>query len=149
MKAFLLRHGTRDFVIGDVPLNDEGQDEALNLTQDPNLLTVKKILCSPKKRALMTVQPLANQLKLDIEIHQDLDQMQNGESETEFLARVKMITEVIPKQQQNTLICSHSDWLSAATHIIPTDSLDLKFHRFVCAEYLSFKIENDLWKHIN
>lgn len=147
MKVFLLRHGTRNFTLGDVPLNDEGIRQAEELTQDQQLCSTSTILCSPKKRAQMTVSPLASKLNLPIETLEELDQMNHLESEASFINRVKNFVNNIEQQswQSPVLICSHSDWLSIAAGLIPSNSISLKHHIFHCAEYLSFDLEDDIW----
>lgn len=147
MEFFLLRHGTRNFTLGDVPLNEEGQREAESLSNDPHLQRVQTILCSPKKRAQMTVTPLANKLGISIKTLNNLDQMERGESETDFMRRVRSQIEALDEKrwQSPVLLCSHSDWLSTACHIIPSDDPHLAAQMFACAEYLHFEVKDGLW----
>lgn len=147
MQVFWLRHGTRNFTTGDVPLNDQGIQQAAELVLVPKFTSLKKILCSPKSRAQMTVRPLAQKLGIDIKIYDELDQMKSGESEQKFRARVEGLCKKIEEgaHTENLLVCTHSDWLNTASQIIPTDSLDLKYKMFQCAESVEFEIRNGLW----
>ena len=149
MKLFLLRHGTRPYTHGDVPLNEQGKEEANALASHEALQGVEKIISSPKKRAIMTVEPLAHRLGLPIEIHGDLDQMNRLESQGDFKSRITRFLEFLESQNQNTLVCSHSDWLTLATHLLPSDSLEVQDHLFQCAEFISFRQDGGLWKHLN
>ena len=148
MRIFLVRHGTRNFTLGDVPLNEEGLSEAKVLAENSRYSKVQRLLSSPKKRAQMTLQPLAEKYQLEIQCFEDLDQMKNHEGEKEFLSRVRNFLTRIEEGEfgSQTMICSHSDWLAAAAQVIPTDSLDLKYKMFQCAEVLEFHIEEGLWK---
>jgi broad specificity phosphatase PhoE len=148
MIVYWLRHGTRNFTTGDVPLNEEGLREAQHLAQLAGFKDLTRIICSPKKRALMTVEPLAEKLGIPIEPLDALDQMRRGETEADFVNRVKSFLSELEEEPADSqiLLCSHSDWLGVASQIIPTDSLDLKYKMFHCAEVLTFKIEEGLWR---
>ena len=147
MEVFLLRHATRNFTLGDAPLNDEGLEQAQALAQNPQLQKVTNILASPKKRAQMTISPLAEQLALSIQTEEALDQMRTDETEAQFKVRVGGVLKMIEEKKWDTplLLCTHSDWLSMATQILPSDAVDLKHHMFHCAEFIHFKIKEGLW----
>lgn len=147
MEIFLLRHATRDFVMGDVPLNETGLEQAKALAERRFFSSLTHILCSPKQRALMTVQPLAEKYDIEIIQEDDLDQMKGHESEAEFIARVKsFLNRFETPTNQNILICSHSDWLSVAIQQIPTDALDVKYRMFQCADVMGFKVVDGIWQ---
>lgn len=148
MQVFWLRHGTRNFTIGDVPLNTTGEDEARGLSRNSRLAAVETILCSPKKRALMTVTPLAEKKSLPILTVDELDQMKSHESEKEFSSRVNSVLEKVANKNwdcQSLLLCTHSDWLAVACELVATDALDLAGKMFQCAELIEFKIKDGLW----
>lgn len=151
MKVILLRHGSRNFTLGDVPLNDQGLAEAKALTKHPNLLDIATIICSPKKRAQMTVEPLAHHLQKPILVQESLDQMRSGESDLDFVSRVDGFLEKISQGHWPgpILLCSHSDWLSQAMAIIPSDALDLKHTLFHCAHFQILEIVDGLWVQKN
>ena len=97
----------------------------------------------------MTVEPLSDKLKVPININEKLDQMMRHESEAEFTSRVQsFLTEIQTIKSKEGFfitICSHSDWLTVALGLIPSDAIDIKHYMFACAEYLHFKIKDDLW----
>lgn len=143
-----MRHGRRPYTIGDVPLNEEGLNQAFELTKDLKILGAKTLLSSPKKRAQMTLEPLSKHLNIPIEVVDLLDQHHSKEDERSFRARVQKIIDSLSEEKwpSPVLLCSHSDWLSLATQLIPTDELDLDLHMFQCAEYLGFEIVDGIWK---
>jgi broad specificity phosphatase PhoE len=148
MEVFLMRHGRRPYTLGDVPLNEEGKEQALDLTRNPSLQSIKTLLASPKKRSQMTLEPLAKKLGVKIQIEENLDQHRSGEDEEKFIQRVRKVIDQISDGHWSSpiLLCSHSDWLSLSTRLIPTDEIELEHHMFQCAEYLHFQIEEGLWK---
>lgn len=147
MKVTLLRHATRGISVGDVPLNNEGIHQAQHLATLSQMKKHKTIFCSPKRRAQMTVEPLAKELKLKIQLMESLDQMGNNETESQFIARVKNFLDKIEQYSASSpiLVCTHSDWLHVATQKMPTDELDLDHHLFQCAEFMRFEINSGLW----
>lgn len=150
MQVFLVRHGTRNFTIGDVPLNEEGLEQANELAQKSGWGQLQAILTSPKKRAKMTVEPLAEKFLLSLQVFEELDQMRGAEGEAEFKARVRNFLHRVEEKEfgEKVLICTHSDWLSMAVQIVPTESVDLEYKLFQCAEVLTFKIKQGLWEWI-
>jgi broad specificity phosphatase PhoE len=150
MKVFFLRHATRDFTIGDVPLNKMGLQQAQQLTLNKDFQSIKTILCSPKKRAQMTVQPLADHLSIKIIINENLDQLKSGEFEEDFSNRVKSLLNKLTnyKDDQPILVCTHSDWLSSLMNIVPTDGANINYHVFECAEYMTFEYLDEIWYKI-
>ena len=147
MEVILVRHGTRNFMLGDVPLNSEGQEQAAALCKNSDFTGVKTLISSPKQRAQMTLQPLSEKLELPIKIVSELDQIKSDETELSFSNRVQGILTQIEQQKWTgpLVLCSHSDWLSMALQIIPSDSSDLKYQVFQCCEYLRFQIDDGLW----
>ncbi len=148
MLVFLLRHATRNFTVGDVPLNADGMHQAQSLAEHPHWADLDRILSSPKRRAQMTVEPLVEKYNLPLKTLTELDQMRSAEGEKEFNSRVKNFLYRIEQKEfgENILVCSHSDWLSTALQNIPTDALDIQYKMFQCAEFMSFEVEDGLWK---
>lgn len=148
MKIILLRHGTRDYGIGDRPLNGEGLEEAHELSKNPELLQATHLFASPKRRAQMTLEPLSRALGKPITIDENFDQHLSHESEADFSERVKKQLQLVESQIQQGevyVICSHSDWLALALSHIPTNELHSKDHFFQCAEFASFEIKDGIW----
>ena len=148
MQIILLRHGTRDYGVGDQPLNQEGLEEATELSKNPVLLQASTLFASPKKRAQMTLAPLSEALQIPITIEKKLDQHLPHESEQAFSQRVKTFIDNIPslcETDKTYVFCSHSDWLSFAMEHIPSDELSLGPSFFQCAEFISFQVKDGLW----
>lgn len=147
MKIHFLRHGQRDHSFGDVPLNSQGHSQAQMLAQDSQLQNVQTILSSPKKRALMTVQPLSQKLQINVVCDPDLDQMESSQSEQAFQRRVESYLKKIEDgfASGDILICSHSDWLTLATSLLAQDNIHIHPQLFDCAAYKSFSLEDGQW----
>ena len=149
MTIILLRHGTRNYGIGDSPLNFEGMEEAVALAAEDHFSSVTQIYCSPKKRAQMTIQPLAEKLNLKIETFPQLDQQLSSESREDFLKRVthslSSITGNLPSDAV-CILCSHSDWLSTAVELMPTQDGESQSLIFHCANYKTFSVKDGLWQ---
>ncbi len=146
MRLFLLRHATRSHGIGDAPLNDVGKNQAFELSQNPKLFGVNRILCSPKKRAQMTISPLAQELQCTIETMNELDQQLNTENQAEFNNRVKSFLNSLQEDEtlDTILICSHSDWLTVAAVILENNT-NFFGHLFQCAEFIAFDLKDGQW----
>lgn len=99
----------------------------------------------------MTVTPLSTKIGLNIQTEPLLDQMHDRESEKDFVSRVKTFLDQLCDQgglEDKYLLCSHSDWLSAAMKVLPTDDSDLSYHLFHCAEFLAFEESEGLWRRL-
>jgi|GEM_PF-3486815 len=155
MRLILLRHGTRDFGLGDVPINSMGLAEAAIIAKTPALSQIQWIYTSPKKRALMTAQPLATVLNITPSVNENFDQMQSGESMIDFRKRIQLVLNDITDSHGSTetevLVCSHSDWLTVAVDLMTTTSsaensnVDPRDLFFNCAQHYSFQWKDGLW----
>lgn len=93
---YLVRHGKKERLAGDVPLTPAGQREAqltahyfASLTAGP--LNFSQLLCSPLQRCIETAQPIADALSLPPITDRRLRERANwgdapGQSFTEFVA---------------------------------------------------------------
>ncbi len=147
MKLILLRHGDRSPGFSDVPLSEKGLAQARELTQKNDLLNVDYVYCSPKRRALQTIEPLMLVLGKKMEITNELDQMRQVESPTDFLHRILNFLDTLPKNSQSSvLLCSHSDWLQQAVLALAGEHQTFApYSFFSCAEYKIFTYENNEW----
>ncbi|MCC6137575.1 MAG: histidine phosphatase family protein [Bdellovibrionaceae bacterium] len=147
MKLILLRHGDRSPGFSDVPLSEKGLQQAQELTQKQELLGVTQILCSPKRRALQTVEPLTKTLGLHLNILQELDQMRQIESPNDFMERVQRFLMALPRTSPETLlVCSHSDWLQQAVLLLASDDqVFAPYSFFSCAEFKIFNFQSPNW----
>ena len=149
MHITLLRHGTRNFGIGDAPLNAIGLKEAEVLADNGEFAQTTHIIASPKKRAQMTVGPLALKLKIQLQSWPDLDQQRSDENHEHFARRVRQSLDKVEQSfgdSERILICSHSDWLTLAVDSMPSAGMDSEDIFFQCAEFRHFLLEDGLWK---
>lgn len=151
VKIVLLRHGSRNYGIGDGPLNEDGLQEAKHLASEGALMDVRKILSSPKRRAQMTVTPLSEKLQLAVELAPWLDQRHSHENPREFRSRVQaglLKLEELARSFSVVLACSHSDWLALAIELIPSDIPMPETFMFQCAEYVVLEERDGIWHRI-
>lgn len=146
MQLILLRHGTRDFGLGDVELNALGRAEAEALAQQAKISPTQRVYCSPKKRAQMTVAPLCENLGCTPMIDPQLDQQWADESIIEFRQRIQKFLNKITDQyggaDDTLLVCSHSDWLSMAVDLMDGGQLQSESLFFKCAQFHRFSFSN-------
>lgn len=147
MKLILLRHGDRSPGFSDVPLSEKGHAQARELTQKKELLSVHQVFCSPKRRALQTIEPLMLVTGKNAKVTNELDQMRQIESPTDFLNRIQRFLDTLPKNsQESVLLCSHSDWLQQAVLALAHEKQTFApYSFFSCAEYKIFNFENHEW----
>lgn len=150
MKLILLRHGDRSPGFSDVPLSGRGLEQAQNLAGNKDLITASKIYCSPKRRALQTVEPLVKNTAIPMETTNEVDQMRQIESPSDFTRRISLFLDALPRQQKETiLVCSHSDWLQQAVLLLAGDDQMFAPHSFFsCAEFKIFQFENGQWNFL-
>lgn len=151
MKLIVFRHAERQRTFEDDPkLNIRGEAQAqaiLKAVETQQLPTPTRILCSPKKRALMTLRPTADRLGLSMDHSPFLDERQNHESSAQFRERISDFFDDISQSNsdtENLFICSHLDWLEDMMNIIPLDLTHSLFH-WGLAAYMIFEI-GDEWR---
>jgi len=138
MKIYLIRHCSAEGQPPEARLTEEGEKQAVELTNFFANVQIDRIISSPFKRAVDTIHPLA--AKLGIEIEQDsrlaervlstenmqdwleklkstfdnLDvKFEGGESSREAMSRiVEVVEEVQTSEIQNTVLVSHGNLLS-------------------------------------
>ena len=91
MTLLLIRHasaGDRDDWVGDDlprPLDARGRDQASRLPELLSDYEIARVLSSPAVRCVQTVEPLARSRGLDIEVHEELSEEQQGEAGAELV----------------------------------------------------------------
>ncbi|MFY3790409.1 histidine phosphatase family protein [Ureibacillus sp. MALMAid1270] len=138
MKIYIIRHCSAEGQPPEARLTEEGEKQAVELTNFFANVQIDRIISSPFKRAVDTIHPLAT--KLGIEIEQDsrlaervlstenmqdwleklkstfdnLDvKFEGGESSREAMTRiVELVEEVQTSEIQNTVLVSHGNLLS-------------------------------------
>jgi len=91
MTLLLIRHasaGDRDDWVGDDlprPLDARGRGQASRLAELLSDYEIARVLSSPAVRCVQTVEPLARSRGLDIEVHEELGEEQQGEAGAELV----------------------------------------------------------------
>jgi 8-oxo-dGTP diphosphatase len=91
MTLLLIRHasaGDRDDWVGDDrlrPLDGRGRNQASRLPELLSDYEIARVLSSPAVRCVQTVEPLARSRGLDIEVHEELSEEQQGEAGAELV----------------------------------------------------------------
>ena len=91
MMLLLIRHasaGDRDEWVGDDlprPLDARGRSQASRLPELLGDYEIARVLSSPAVRCVQTVEPLARSRGLDIEVHEELGEEQQGEAGAELV----------------------------------------------------------------
>lgn len=104
MTLLLIRHasaGDRDDWVGDDlprPLDARGRGQASRLAELLNDYEIARVLSSPAVRCLQTVEPLARSRGLDIEVHEELGEEQQGEAGAELVRSLA---------REQTALCVH------------------------------------------
>ncbi|TFE02268.1 histidine phosphatase family protein [Jeotgalibacillus salarius] len=136
-KVYLIRHCKAEGQEPEAPLTEEGVEQAAALVRFFENTEVKRIISSPFKRAIDSIQPLAENEKLDIHINQNLSErvlstgnlpdwlekleqsfsdtelvFEGGESASDAEERMSEVVEVESKKEGNTLIVSHGGIMS-------------------------------------
>ncbi len=152
MKLILLRHATRDLGFkADSSLNLAGQIMAQNLVEKiGHILPVPNFLfTSPKKRAQETLIPMAQSLRLPLQIETRLDERHNAEDAHTFYAQIKSYLHGLPTEFADdavVLLCSHSDWLEEAAFCL---SRGRGRGNFACAESRIYNFDGRIWSEQN
>jgi probable phosphomutase (TIGR03848 family) len=86
VKILLVRHGAHDLLgrtvagrMEGVPLNPGGHEQAARLAEQLASLPVQAVYSSPVQRAVETVTPIAERLRLDITFSEALSELDFGE----------------------------------------------------------------------
>nr|WP_040203630.1 histidine phosphatase family protein [Neobacillus jeddahensis] len=137
-KIYLIRHCEADGQLPEAQLTDTGIKQALDLSEFFSEIKIDRIISSPYKRAIESIQPLAKKLNVQIEIDSNLTErvlsttnfpdwfeklratfadielkFEGGESSKEAMERiVEVVEEVFSSNNKNTIIVTHGNLLS-------------------------------------
>lgn len=137
-KIYLIRHCEAEGQPAEAALTDNGLKQANHLSEFFKDIPIDRIISSPYKRAVQTVEPLAKRMNLEIEKNDlltervlsnqnlsdwleklkatfdDLDlKFEGGESSNEAKKRIVGVVEgVLNSSAQNTIIVTHGNLLS-------------------------------------
>ncbi len=122
-------------------------EELKNLVALGQFSRPQKIMTSPRTRAIQTATPLAQFLKVPLQVSTDLDEKQNLENLKSFGLRIQRFINELEQLSGTALIVTHFDWIEEALLYIPSEiSLtDDKYHHWKPGEGWEFEIENGLW----
>ncbi|MEH7386413.1 histidine phosphatase family protein [Bacillus sp. JJ1521] len=139
MKAiYMIRHCEAEGQEPEACLTEKGQKQAVELATFFNNRNVDRIISSPFKRAIQTIQPLANELSIDIETnpllaervlsstnmpdwfeklkatYEDFDlTYEGGESSREAANRIiEVVDDVLKSDGEHIIIVSHGGLMS-------------------------------------
>ncbi|MCL2393166.1 MAG: histidine phosphatase family protein [Acidimicrobiaceae bacterium] len=125
MPVILIRHGQaagrREWHGDDRsrPLTDKGRRQALGLPKALQTYAPQRVLASPYRRCIETVEPLASQLGLSVEITEDLAE---GSGAT-ALALVRALAD------EKVALCTHGDVIpDVLVPLADEDRVDLGHH---------------------
>lgn len=148
MFLVLLRHGEKLISMdADVGLSAQGEKQAdrlLEQVQAGLLPMPTRLFSSPKRRAVATLEPLANGLGLQLEIAHQLDERMSFETHVEFQARIERF--IASLSTGSVYCCSHADWLYEAVTTLASDLIDPENEaHFSCSQARVFELEQGLW----
>lgn len=151
MQVLIFRHAERMHAHSDdPPLSQRGlmQANALpNLIEQNQFPAPSKIICSPKVRAIQTMEPLSEKLKIPLQIQTDLNERQSSEHADVFSKRIKRFIDYIEKQSGIIFLVSHLDWIEEALIHIPSDTNlnTAKYQTWPPGQSIEFEIVDSLW----
>lgn len=137
-KIYVVRHCKAEGQPPESPLTKEGFEQAKKLAAFFDDVKVTRIISSPYKRAIQTVQPLAEQLNVEIEMNVQLEErklsaeplldwldklkktfdnpklkFEGGESSEEAANRIVEVADSVFKSEfENTIIVTHGNLMA-------------------------------------
>ncbi|KAB2334531.1 histidine phosphatase family protein [Cytobacillus depressus] len=137
-KIYVIRHCEAEGQPPESMLTDKGIQQAFDLAEFFSETKIDRIISSPYKRAIDSIQPLANQLNVEIEINRNLAErvlstinlsdwleklratfedmdvkFAGGESSREAMKRiVEVVEEIFNGINENTIIVTHGNLMS-------------------------------------
>jgi 2,3-bisphosphoglycerate-dependent phosphoglycerate mutase len=137
-RIYLIRHCEAEGQAPEAALTERGFKQAIQLADVLNGVSIDRIIVSPYKRTVQSIEPLAKLLNLKIETNDLLTErvlssqnlsdwleklratfddfelkFEGGESSTEAMKRiVEVVEEVFETETQNTIIVTHGNLLS-------------------------------------
>lgn len=137
-KIYLIRHCEAEGQPAEAQLTEQGRNQAFQLAEFFSNLKIDRIISSPFKRAIQSIQPLARQINAEIEINNQLservlstddlpdwfeklratfDEMElkfkGGESSKEAMNRiVEVVDDVFHSEANNTIIVTHGNLMA-------------------------------------
>lgn len=150
MIIYIFRHAQKamDFS-GDPDLTEAGHLQAQNLLQKvlkKELPQPTQLWTSPRVRAQSTLRPLAQHLKVPLQIQDSLVEQRADEDMTDFRQRVqRTLEQAAHLKNEVVFMCSHYDWVVEAMSVAPADKdlSDNDFVHWTPAQHVGFKVNDD------
>ncbi|PLS17609.1 histidine phosphatase family protein [Bacillus sp. M6-12] len=137
-KIYVIRHCEADGQPPEAQLTDRGLKQALDLCEFFANISIERIIASPYKRAIESIQPLAKRLNVEVEIESKLTErvlstknfsdwseklrttfddmelkFEGGESSLDAMNRiVEVVENVFNSNNKNTIIVTHGNLMS-------------------------------------
>ncbi|MBW8347990.1 phosphoglycerate mutase family protein [Bacillus sp. IITD106] len=137
-KIYVIRHCEAEGQLPEAQLTDKGLNQALELCEFFSTIKIDRIIASPYKRAIESIQPLAERLKVEIEIDSKLTErvlstqnltdwfeklrltfddielkFEGGESSLDAMKRiVEVVENIFNSNYKNTIIVTHGNLMS-------------------------------------
>jgi 2,3-bisphosphoglycerate-dependent phosphoglycerate mutase len=137
-KIYIIRHCEAEGQPSEAQLTDRGKKQALALAEFFSDMKIDRIIASPYKRAIQSIQPLSKRLNVEIEIEKQLTErvlstenfsdwfeklkqtfddfelkFEGGESSQEAMKRiVKVVEGIFNGETKNTIIVTHGNLMS-------------------------------------
>lgn len=129
MYLYLIRHA-QPFYNAPMPyhlppgpgLTDHGLSQAEALVPMLRNVGIERIVSSPLRRCLMTVEPLAAALNLDLGVDEDLREGQPGENTADLLVRMLKAT-LAQSDARVVALCSHAAPLTELLRTLTRDEI--------------------------
>lgn len=141
-KIYIIRHCEAEGQPAEAALTDKGIKQSIDLAAFFNNIEIDRIISSPYKRAIQSIQPLANQRNVKIELNQQLTErvlsteplsdwfeklrmtfddfelkFEGGESSQEAANRMIGVVEtVLHSNEENIIIVTHGNLMSLLLH---------------------------------
>ncbi|MCB0370073.1 MAG: histidine phosphatase family protein [Bdellovibrionales bacterium] len=152
MKFLLFRHAEKQGGLEkDSPLTPQGKIQAKNILSkviSKELPIPTRVYASPRKRTSLTMTPLAESFKIQIQTTPLLDLKQNQESMKDFRLRIQefLVSFQLEEESPCVYICTHQDWIEEFLTIIEcsTDLLNPKYSVWPSGQYMYFE-KNEIW----
>lgn len=95
-KVYIIRHCEAEGQLSEAHLIDKGFKQAIEISNFFAEINIDRIISSPYKRAIQSIQPLATRLNLEIEINRKLtERVLSTESLSDWLDKLKATLKIL------------------------------------------------------
>lgn len=146
----IFRHGEKQIQGFDPELTPRGLLQAQKVLQKVQANELPKphaLYVSTKRRTAQTLEPLAQQYRMKIQIKAELTERVPGETSEKFRLRIQeFLVKLLLLHQDNEVIylCTHYDWIEEFLSVIESDSDLSRYANFGAGQYILFE-KKELW----